>query len=282
MRIRINLNFKEDTMMLTYVDEVSNKKTPLVSERRIPSYLKNEQLFLTMYAYNGAATIGDIQIREITVRESLKSIVENFDNEMQKINKKMINDLIHSHVMQKQNKSLLTVMINEEDIGLETKTIRKLSKILQKELQTKLYEQNGLREKATDSADYKSNYDTMLKQLSNMLNMQRKLHDKIRESNKFLQAIEQLDSVYKEIEYIQQFVAAAHPVQGHGRPDESARGPRHRFAAARPGAESGPGDLPRHGEEGRRERRSPHAQTPRKADGRLAVVRGLRPDRNER
>lgn len=205
----MNLNFKDDTYFLTLVDEVSNKKTPLVTERRIPSFLKNEQLFLTMYAYNGAATIGDIQIREITVRENLKSIVENFDNEMQKINKKMINDLIHSHVMQKQNKSLLTVMINEEDIGLETKSIRKLSKILQKELQSKLYTQNGLREKPTETQDYKTKYDGMLKQLSTMLDMQRKLHEKMRESNKFLQAIEQLDSVYKEIEYIHQFVTSS-------------------------------------------------------------------------
>jgi hypothetical protein len=166
---------------------------------------------LTIYAYNGAATIGDIQIKEISVRESLKAIVENFDSEMQKINRKMINDLIHSHVMQKQNKSLLTVMVNEEDIGIETKSIRKISKLLNDELQTKLYKQNGLNEKPLESQDYKKKYEAMLKQLANMLEMQRKLQEKMRESNKFLQAVDQLDSVYKEIEFIQQFVASYSP-----------------------------------------------------------------------
>lgn len=211
IRIRINLNFKEDTYIVTYVDDVNDKKTPLASEKRIPSYLKNEQLFLTMYAYNGAATIGDVQIREITVRENLKAIVDNFDKDMQQINKKMINDLIHSHVMQKQNKSLLTVMVNEEDIGMETRSIKKISKILQKELEAKMFSQNGLKEKPTDSKDYKTKYDSMLKQLASMLDMQRKLQVKMRESNKFLEAVEQLDTVYKEIEYVHQFVPLAHP-----------------------------------------------------------------------
>ena len=206
VKLRIHLNYKQDKYYFTLMDEKTNKNTPLASGNSIPSFLKNEGLFLTIYAYNGAETIGQVTIKEIVVTESTKMMADSFDRDIKRINRKMINDLIHSHTMEKQNKSLLTVMINEEDITQESKSIVKIVKILQTEMEEKLYKKNYLSQTAVESDKYKTKYDSMLKELSNILDMQRKIQEKMKESEKLSEAFDQLKGLFDQIEVIEKFV----------------------------------------------------------------------------
>jgi len=160
---------------------------------------------MTIYAYTGTETIGKFAIKEITVKEDLKKNIEKFDETISKINKKMINDLIHSHVNEKQNKTLLSVMINEEDIKRESKTAKKLVKMLFRSLEEKMFKKGTFAQNGLDTEDYKKKYEGMISKLSKMLELQKSVQQKMRETSKVIETLDKLDLLVRDIEYIEGF-----------------------------------------------------------------------------
>lgn len=209
--MRFNFNFEKGIYTVSKVDVKTDKVRPLVTATPIPEYLKNSNLYLSLVAYSGSETIGSIQIYEIIVSENVNQMIRNFDKDMEKMNRKLVNDLIHSHSMATQNKSLLSVMINEEDLTRDTVKAKKLAKMIMANLEDKMYKKSGLHQTSLNDPRYTEASDAMIKYLKDMLENQKKLQDKIRESNRIADSLDKLEGLIKDLEYIESFVVFGHP-----------------------------------------------------------------------
>lgn len=206
LKIRFNFNFEKGTYIVSKVDLKTDKATPISTSMPIPSYLKDANLYVSLVAYSGSETIGSIQIYEITVSENLNQLVRNFDKDLDKLNRKMVNDLIHSHSMDTKNKSLLTVMINEEDLTRDTIKAKKLATMILQNLDEKMFKKSSLHKATQNDPLYIEASDSMIKGLKAMLDNQKKLQDKIGESNRIADAFNKLENLLSDLEYIEKFV----------------------------------------------------------------------------
>lgn len=203
-RFRFTLDRKKNKVFLTLIDERTKKKIPLL-DRPVPQVLKDQLLYLNIVAFNGAKTAGTVFIEEQTLMESSQKAASRFQANSKALNRRLVNDLIHFHDTTFQNKTLLSLLINEEDLTRETKATSNLLKVVEKTVETELMDVVNPVMRETIPENYKEATDGMLAKLSEMMELQNKVKDKIRESHQLISTITSLSQIASTIEKIEKF-----------------------------------------------------------------------------